>query len=58
MCYEEGLLRRWAKKRMQRREEPKSVVERVTPTTLPDRSAAIPTEGKKRKEVERELESV
>lgn len=58
MCYEESFFQRWAKKRAQQREQPKPVVERTAPATQPDRPAPIPTEAKKRKEVERERETV
>jgi hypothetical protein len=58
MCYEESFLRRWAKRRAQQREEPKPVVERATPAMPAGKPDVIPAEGRKRKEVERELEIV
>lgn len=58
MCYEESFFRRWAKRRAQQREESKPVVEHAAPATQPGQPAPIPTEAKKRKEVERELDTV
>jgi hypothetical protein len=58
MCYEESFFQRWAKRRSQLRAEPKPVVERTAPATQPARPAPMPAEAKKRKEVERERETV
>ena len=57
MCYEESFFRRWAKKRAQQREQPKPVVERPVLATQSGRPAPMPTEVKKRKQVERERET-
>lgn len=59
MCYEETLFRRWARKRAQQREEPRTVVERETPATQPKQPAPAAASGeKKAKEIDRELEPV
>jgi hypothetical protein len=58
MCYEEAFFQRWARKRAQQRQESTREVERVTPATQPGRSAPSATPEKKRKEPDRELETV
>jgi hypothetical protein len=55
MCYEERFFLQRATTKVRKREEPQSVIERLRPSTPPDRP--IP-ETKKPKEVEPELETV
>jgi hypothetical protein len=58
MCYEETFFQRWTRKRAQQRQESAREVERVTPATQPSRPATSATPEKKRKEPDRELETV
>ncbi|MGC2462060.1 MAG: hypothetical protein WA446_13990 [Steroidobacteraceae bacterium] len=55
MCYEERFFLQRAKTKVQKREKPKSVIDRLRPSALPDRPKP---ETAKPKEVERELETV
>jgi hypothetical protein len=55
MCYEQRFFARRATTKVRKREEPKSVIERLRPSTQPDRPKP---ETKKRKEVEPDLETV
>ena len=57
MCYEEGLLRRWASKKTQRVEDTKRVIEHAPKAPQPVRPT-FATETKRPKEVETELEIV
>ena len=55
MCYEERFFLQRAKTKVQKREKPKFVIDRLRPSAPPDRSKP---ETAKPKEVERELETV
>lgn len=55
MCYEERFFLQRATTKVQKREEPKSVIDRLRPGVPPDRPTP---ETDKPKEVERELETV
>jgi sRNA-binding protein len=55
MCYEERFFLQRATTKAQKREEPKSVIERLRPSAPPDRPNP---ETDKPKEVEPELETV
>jgi hypothetical protein len=55
MCYEERFFVQRARTKAQRREEPKSVIDRLQPSSPPDRPEP---ETDKPKEVEPELETV
>jgi hypothetical protein len=54
MCYEERFLLQRAPMKVQKRDEPKSVIDGLRPSAPPDRKP----ETDKPKEVERELEPV
>jgi hypothetical protein len=55
MCYEERFFLQRATMKVQKREEPKSVIDRLRPSAPPDRPKP---ETEKPQEVERELETV
>lgn len=55
MCYEERFVAQRATTKVRKREEPKSVIERLRPSAQPDRPKP---ETKKPKEFEPELETV
>lgn len=55
MCYEEGFFLQRATTKVQKREEPKSVIERPRPSAPPDRPKP---ETDKPKKIEPELETV
>ena len=55
MCYEERIFLQRATPKVQKREEPKSVIDRLRPSAPPDRPKP---ETAKPKEVEGELENV
>ncbi len=55
MCYEEGFFLQRATTKVQKREEPKSVIDSLRPSAPPDRPKS---ETAKPKEVEPELETV
>ena len=55
MCYEERFFSQPATTKVKKREEPKSVIDRLRPSAPPDRPKP---ETDKPKEVERELETV
>jgi hypothetical protein len=55
MCYEERFFLQRATTKVEKREEPKSVIDSVRPSALPDRPKP---ETDKPKEVEPELETV
>jgi hypothetical protein len=55
MCYEERFFVQRATRKMQKREEPQSVIDGLRPSAPPDRPKP---ETDKPKEVERELETV
>ena len=57
MCYEEGFLRSWATRRVEKRQRNEPVTERDRPPPVPIRPAATP-EVERREKVERELEEV
>ena len=57
MCYEEGLLRRWASKKTPKLEDTKRVIEHAPKAPQPVRPT-FATETKRPKEVETELETV
>jgi len=55
MCYEEQFFLQRTTTKVQKREEPKSVIDRLRPSSLPDRAKP---ETDKPKQVEPELETV
>jgi hypothetical protein len=55
MCYEERFFLQWVTTKVEKREEPKSVIDSLRPSAPPDRAKP---ETDKPKEVEHELETV